>query len=89
MIPSKPNATILTNSGKYAHYGPGLTSRKFRFGSTKDCVDAAWSGSLPRRSSNQDLPWRSADYRSFSTRRKGMTQSNFNLLKSALKFFLK
>mmetsp|Transcript_7773 Transcript_7773/g.8572 ORF Transcript_7773/g.8572 Transcript_7773/m.8572 type:complete len:780 (+) Transcript_7773:276-2615(+) len=89
MIPSKANATILTNSGKYAHYGPGLTSRKFRFGSTKDCVDAAWTGFLPRRSTNQDVPWRIADYRSFSTRRKGMVQSKFNFLKSAFKFLLK
>ncbi|OEU10237.1 hypothetical protein FRACYDRAFT_147078, partial [Fragilariopsis cylindrus CCMP1102] len=46
IIPSDPNATILTNSGKYAHYGPGLTNRNFRLGSMKDCVDAAWTGSL-------------------------------------------
>lgn len=32
---------IITNSAKYAHYGPGLTGRKFRFGSLSDCVDAA------------------------------------------------
>lgn len=35
---------IMTNSGKYAHYGPGLTGRKFRFGSLAMCVDAACCG---------------------------------------------
>lgn len=32
---------IMTNSAKYAHYGPGLTGRRFRFGSLEDCVGAA------------------------------------------------
>jgi hypothetical protein len=32
---------VMTNSGKYAHYGPGLTGAGFRFGSLADCVDAA------------------------------------------------
>lgn len=36
--------TIMTNSGKYAHYGPGLTGRTMRFGSLADCLDAAVSG---------------------------------------------
>ncbi|WP_159952179.1 aconitase X [Rhizobium sp. 18065] len=36
--------TIMTNSGKYAHYGPGLTGRAMRFGSLADCVEAAVSG---------------------------------------------
>ena len=36
--------TIMTNSGKYAHYGPGLTGRSFRFGSLEGCVEAACSG---------------------------------------------
>jgi predicted aconitase/predicted aconitase with swiveling domain len=31
---------IMTNSGKYAHYGPGLTGKRFRFGSLEACVDA-------------------------------------------------
>ncbi|KAF6831632.1 hypothetical protein CPLU01_06671 [Colletotrichum plurivorum] len=35
---------IMTNSGKYAHYGPGLTGRRFRFGSLAMCVDAACWG---------------------------------------------
>jgi cis-L-3-hydroxyproline dehydratase len=36
--------TIMTNSGKYAHYGPGLTGRSFHFGSLAACVEAACSG---------------------------------------------
>jgi predicted aconitase/predicted aconitase with swiveling domain len=35
---------IMTNSGKYAHYGPGLSGKVVRFGSLGDCVDAACSG---------------------------------------------
>jgi predicted aconitase/predicted aconitase with swiveling domain len=36
--------TIMTNSGKYAHYGPGLTGRSFHFGSLAACVEAACTG---------------------------------------------
>ncbi|KAM0563159.1 hypothetical protein ACHAPJ_000875 [Fusarium lateritium] len=36
--------TIMTNSGKYAHYGPGLTGRGMYFGSLAACVDAACLG---------------------------------------------
>jgi predicted aconitase/predicted aconitase with swiveling domain len=35
---------IMTNSGKYAHYGPGLTGREFRFGSLGECVESACTG---------------------------------------------
>ena len=35
---------LMTNSGKYAHYGPGLSGRPVRFGSLGDCVAAALSG---------------------------------------------
>jgi cis-L-3-hydroxyproline dehydratase len=42
-----PVKTIMTNSGKYAHYGPGLTGRQFRFGSLASCVAAATSGIVP------------------------------------------
>lgn len=35
---------IMTNSGKYAHYGPGLTGRAMRFGSLAACVEAAVTG---------------------------------------------
>jgi len=36
--------TIMTNSGKYAHYGPGLTGRAMRFGSLAACVEASVTG---------------------------------------------
>ncbi len=40
-----PDAEVLmTNSGKYAHYGPGLVDRQIHFGGLKDCVAAACSG---------------------------------------------
>lgn len=32
---------IMTNSAKYAHYGPGLTGRRFGFGGLAACVEAA------------------------------------------------
>lgn len=35
---------IMTNSGKFAHYGPGLTGRRMRFGTLSACVEAAVSG---------------------------------------------
>ncbi|MBP1849785.1 aconitase X [Rhizobium halophytocola] len=38
---------ILTNSGKYAHYGPGLTGKPVRFGSLADCVETLVSGRAP------------------------------------------
>ena len=39
--------TILTNSGKYAHYGPGLSGKSVRFASLVDCVEAAVTGRAP------------------------------------------
>ncbi len=41
----------MTNSGKYAHYGPGLTGRALRFGGIAACAEAAVTGRAP-----QDLP---------------------------------
>jgi len=38
---------VMTNSGKYAHYGPGLSGRVVRFGSVADCVQAAIAGRVP------------------------------------------
>ncbi len=38
---------VMTNSGKYAHYGPGLSGRAVRFGSLADCVEAAVAGRVP------------------------------------------
>ena len=47
-----PEAKVLmTNSGKYAHYAPGLSGRQVRFGSLASCVDAACSGRAAK-----DLP---------------------------------
>lgn len=42
---------LMTNSGKYAHYGPGLVNRPMHFGSLAQCVDAACSGEC-----NQPVP---------------------------------
>ena len=36
--------TLMTNSGKYAHYAPGLSGRSVRFGSLSDCAAAARTG---------------------------------------------
>jgi predicted aconitase/predicted aconitase with swiveling domain len=37
-------SVIMTNSGKYAHYAPGLTGRQVHFGSLLACVEAACTG---------------------------------------------
>jgi hypothetical protein len=39
--------TLMTNSGKYAHYAPGLVGRGVRFGSLASCVEAACGGRAP------------------------------------------
>ena len=43
---------LMTNSGKYAHYAPGLVGRRVHFASLAECVDAACSatarGRLPQ-----------------------------------------
>ena len=41
--------TVMTNSGKYAHYGPGLSGRTVRFGALADCVRAAMEKRAPTR----------------------------------------
>jgi predicted aconitase len=41
--------TLMTNSGKYAHYGPGLVGRGLRFGSLAACVEAACTGRAAQR----------------------------------------
>ncbi|GKZ38753.1 hypothetical protein AbraIFM66950_011216 [Aspergillus brasiliensis] len=43
IIAQSPNA-IMTNSGKYCHYGPGLTGRQFYLGSLARCVETACHG---------------------------------------------
>ena len=39
----------MTNSGKYAHYAPGLVGRAVHFASLAECVDAACSGQASGR----------------------------------------
>lgn len=41
--------TVMTNSGKYAHYGPGLSGRTVRLGALLDCVQAAVERRVPAR----------------------------------------
>ncbi|MFJ3466460.1 aconitase X [Pseudomonas sp. NPDC090201] len=36
--------TLMTNSGKYAHYAPGLVGRNVHFASLAECVDSACTG---------------------------------------------
>ena len=61
IIPHDHNATILTNSAKYATYGHGLTNRRLRFTSLRGCVEASKTG---RVSHHSEVPrW----LRSFST----------------------
>ncbi len=38
---------VLTNSGKYAHYGPGLSGCTVRLGTLEDCIAAALTGLAP------------------------------------------
>jgi predicted aconitase len=40
---------LMTNSGKYAHYAPGLSGRQVRFGSLADCARAAQTGTAPEQ----------------------------------------
>lgn len=70
IIPINPGAKILTNSGKYSHYGPGLTNRAFRFGSMEDCVQSATTGVYLgyRRSGGPVSPsWLTGGKRQFAT----------------------
>lgn len=41
--------TLMTNSGKYAHYAPGLVGRTVHFASLTECVDAACSATASGR----------------------------------------
>ncbi len=52
-----PSARVLmTNSGKYAHYAPGLSSREVRFGALADCAEAAITGIAPDQPPGWLLP---------------------------------
>jgi predicted aconitase len=39
---------LMTNSGKFAHYGPSLIGHEVVFGSLEDCVESAVAGSVKR-----------------------------------------
>lgn len=41
--------TLMTNSGKYAHYAPGLVGRSVHFAGLSDCVDGACNGEASGR----------------------------------------
>jgi hypothetical protein len=61
VIPVNPSGSTLTNSGKYAHYGPGLTNRRFRFAGTRECIQAAVSGTLSKdKQKGRCLSWLSS-----------------------------
>ena len=51
ILPTKAR-TIMTNSGKYAHYAYGLSGRHARLSSLKDCVEAAITGIAPKTPPN-------------------------------------
>lgn len=42
--PIVPDGNVMTNSAKYAHYGPGKSNIKMHFGSLAQCVEAATVG---------------------------------------------
>jgi predicted aconitase len=44
ILPEKPGAVLMTNSGKFAHYAPGNTGYAVLYGSLRDCVDSAATG---------------------------------------------
>ena len=52
----RPEAkALMTNSGKYAYYIPGMLGRQVVFGSLADCVQSAVLGRVHR----EDAPWNS------------------------------
>ncbi|GAB2177272.1 cis-3-hydroxy-L-proline dehydratase [Dongia sp. agr-C8] len=53
--PMLPRETrrLMTNSAKFAHYGPGITRREMHFASLEACIDAACSG----RTDDQPPAW--------------------------------
>lgn len=46
IIPHSKDASILTNSSKYATYGPGLVNRTLRFSSIYGCIEASKTGTI-------------------------------------------
>ncbi len=44
ILPHKPGAILMTNSGKFAHYAPSNTGYAVVYGSLADCVESAVKG---------------------------------------------
>ena len=44
ILPEKPGAILMTNSGKFAHYVPSNTGYSVLYGSMADCVESAVTG---------------------------------------------
>jgi predicted aconitase len=44
ILPEKPGAILMTNSGKFAHYVPSNTGYAVLYGSMADCVESAVTG---------------------------------------------
>ena len=50
VVPYPPivnSKTLITNSGKYAHYAPGLVNRRVRYSDLAGCVMAARTARAP------------------------------------------
>ena len=44
ILPEKPGAVLMTNSGKFSHYAPANTGYSVLYGSMADCVESAVTG---------------------------------------------
>jgi len=44
ILPEKPGAILMTNSGKFSHYAPANTGYAVLYGSMADCVESAVAG---------------------------------------------
>jgi hypothetical protein len=44
IMPERPGAILMTNSGKFAHYAPGNTGYAVLYGSLEECVESAVAG---------------------------------------------
>ena len=44
ILPEKPGAILMTNSGKFSHYAPSNTGYAVLYGSLSDCVESAVTG---------------------------------------------
>ena len=44
ILPEKPGAVLMTNSGKFSHYAPANTGYSVLYGSMSDCVESAVTG---------------------------------------------